>query len=193
MVQEKTLMVRMLFSSVAALLLGLTSLAFTNAQTGPTGPTGGGPTTTPVPAVTTGIAEADLLAVLRQMDPNVQTKKMDNGGIEYRLTVKIDGWSYTLRIESFANNIWLDAELGGPIADVQRIPSNLLANLLFANLKIGPTHFTFMKNNGNYQLNACRMVARTISTDGFRTEIEQFCKQVRETYPQWNAVIAASK
>jgi hypothetical protein len=183
-------MVRMLFSTVVAAIIGLTTIAFVNAQTGPvTAPPTNPPATQP-PATTppqAGMNDAEILAFLKTLDPNVQSAKLENG-TEYRLTVKADGWAYTLRLEVYGTNIWLDSELGAPISDITKVPSTVLAELLRANLKVGPTHFALMKVNNNLQLNACRQVLRPITADGLRAQIDQFCKDIKDTYPQWNAV-----
>ncbi len=188
-------MVRTLFSIVAVALISATTFAFANAQTGPvTPPPATNPTPTP-PAVNPvgGMSDAEMLDMLKQIDPNVKVGKLSNGGTEYRLMMKADGWGYSLRIEVYADNLWLDSELGSPIADVQRVPSNLLAELLIDNFKVGPTHFAFVKNNNGYQLNACRQVLRPVTAVGLRGQIDQFCKDIRTAYPEWNAVVNAAK
>jgi hypothetical protein len=188
-------MVRTLFSIVAVALISFTTFAFANAQTGPvTQPPVTNPINTP-PAINPigGMSDAEMLDMLKQIDPNVQVGKLSNGGTEYRLTMKADGWAYSVRLEVYGDNLWLDSELGGPIADMQRIPSTLLAELLRDNVKIGPTHFAFMKINSNYQLNACRQVMRPVTATGLRGHIDQFCKDIRTAYPEWSAVVNAAK
>ena len=175
---------------VAAVALASIAPAF--AQTGPTGP--GKPTnpvvnpTNPTPAVK-GMTEADLASFLRTLDPNLKVNTIKDG-TEYHLTIQRDGWNFQLRVTSFANEIWIDSKLGAPI-NAQQVQANLLAELLAANFTVGPTHFSFVKmKDGQMQLDLGRCVLRgPLTVDGLRGQINLFVKQVKDTYPTWNAVV----
>lgn len=184
-------MVRKFVPTVLSILVALASVAPSFAQTGPTG---GGPMIQPTPIVVSGLSETDLLNCLRGLDPNVKVTPIKDG-TSYYLTLRRDGWQYDLRISSFAGSIWLDSPLGAPIANVQSASPALLAQLLEANFKIGPTHFSLVKqNDGRMQLYLGRMLERgPLTADMLHNHIDGFCKQVRDMYPTWSAFLAAAK
>jgi hypothetical protein len=189
-------MVRKFVPTVLSILMALAAAVPSFAQTGPTG---GGQTgtiggTQPAPLAVIGIGEADLLNCLRGLDPNVKVTPIKDG-TSYTLTVRRDGWQYDLRVFSYAGCVWVDTLLGNPIANVQSLPAQHLAQLLKLTYDIGPSHFSLIQlNDGRMRLCLARMLERgPLTGAGLRNQIDFFCKQIRDTYPAWNAILAAAK
>ena len=154
------------------------------AQTGPTGPG-----TDPKPTTTTGMSEQSLEAAIRALDPNFKVSPTTDGkGKIYILKVARDGWTYDLKIESFQDVIWLNANLSGDLPSLQNLPAATLAELIKHQLQIGPMHFTFVKTSNGYKLNLCYMLNRQITVDGFNSCMNAFLKTIKDTYPTWSQI-----
>ena len=184
-------MTRAFAIAFATVLATLTGTCVALAQS--TGPSDQQPAP-PLAPVVSGLAEADLVNFLRGLDGNLQTKPIKDGTV-FHLTLRRDGWMYQLRVTSFAGSVWVDATLGEPLADVQKVPGQQLVQLLQSTFDIGPSHFCFAKlDNGKLQLYLCRYLERpNLTVDRLREQIDLFCGQVRNTYPAWNAVLTAVK
>jgi hypothetical protein len=154
------------------------------AQTGPTGPT-----TDPKPTTTTGLSEQDLEAAIKALDPNFKVYPTNDGkGKIYTLKIVRDGWTYDLKIESFEQVIWLNANLSGEIASLQNLPATALADLIKHQLQIGPMHFAFVKTQNGHRLNLCYQMGRQMSVDVFNNAMNTFLKSIKDTYPTWSQI-----
>jgi hypothetical protein len=186
-------MVRKLASALLSALVALAFAAGAQAQTGPAGQPGAvnqPGTVNPLPSLAmNGLSEADLLNVLRGLDPNVKEKPIKDG-TEYYLSVQRDGWKYDLKITAFAREIWVDTFLGQPIGSVQQVPALYLAQLLEANFD-SASFFGFIKQkDGKDQLVLSRLLDRcSLTVDRLNDVIKGFCEKVKTTYPTWNAII----
>ena len=111
-------------------------------------------------------------------------------GQAYNLSIVRDGWKYDLQIESFKNEIWLNALLGNLITNPQDVPPAVMADLLKANFKVGPTHFVLvpLTDNTGYRLNLCRLLDRRMTIESFNGYVSDFLKVVREQHPVWSQV-----
>ena len=187
-------MVRTLkFASVA--LLAALSLATLNAASAQTGPAGQMPAVSPgaqpgAPLMTVGLSEPELVNFLRSLDPNVRTEKIKNG-TSYHLKVERDGWRFLITVESLGSVVWLETNLGTPISNADQLPAASLSQLLHANFKIGPSHFAmFRLPDGRTQLSMARCIDRAgLTVTYLQAQLNQFCGQVRETYPTWNTIV----
>jgi hypothetical protein len=170
---------------VCALLLSALSLVgvgYVSAQTGPSTP----PTSTPTVS-TTALSEADLASYLRSLDSNLKVEQKDTATI-YRLSITHDGWKYDVQVESSKGNVWVVVNLG---KTPEQIKPEVLAGLLQANFKYGPTHFALLKLQSGYYLSAARSVDRTASLDLFKSHLAVVLKQIRESYPIWSQALEA--
>jgi hypothetical protein len=184
--------VRTLACAMLMAALSFAGLANVSAQTGPAGnPPPGPPSVNPSPSpspAAAGMTEADLANYLRSLDPNLTVSRNDKGVIFYRLTVRQpDGWSFTLRIESSKNSLWLDVILGKLPGDIEKMNPAVLAALLQANFKLGPTYFEFAKTKDGVWMNATRRLDRTVSLERAKAELEFLLKQVKESHAIWSA------
>jgi hypothetical protein len=184
----RNLFVRSFASMVAALCLSGAALA----QTGPSGPTvPPTPPTNPTVQPAGVLTEQQLEAALKALDPNYKTRPSDDGkGKVYTLTVTRDGWKYDLQIESFQNEIWVNAVLSSVISAPQNVSPGVMAELLKLNFQHGPAHFAFntMKDNSGVKLFLCRMLDRRMTAENFNGYVEGFLKVVKDTYPTWSQV-----
>jgi hypothetical protein len=192
-------MVRTFKFASAALLAALTLIVANTAwaQTGPAGqmPAPGKPgVQTGMPFAPVGLSEADLVNFLRSLDPNVQTRKINNGSA-YDLKIERDGWRFLLTVESLGSVVWVETNLGNPMSNADQLPPAVLSQLLQANFKIGPSHFAMQRlNDGRVLLSLARCIDRAgLTTAYLQGQINQFCGHVRETHPTWNAVLAAAR
>jgi hypothetical protein len=180
---------KMFAIALSTMLAALCLNGLAHAQTGPSGgqPGSGAPTVTPSGA----LSEQDLEAVIKSLDPSYKVRPSTDGqGKIYNFKITRDGWSYTMQIESFANEVWLNAELSGVISAPQSLPAGALAELLKSNFKVGPTHFAFcpMTDNSGFKLFLSRMLARQMSVDTFNAQLNDLLKVIRDTYPTWSQV-----
>jgi hypothetical protein len=181
-------MKRHLFSTALVAVFCMNGLAL--AQSGPAGT--GVPAGTP--AITTAqdnLSEQALEAALRALDPNLQiTPTKDGKGKLYDFKVSRDGWNYDLRVESYANGLWLNAKLSSLISAPQNLPPAVLAELLKLNFQVGPSHFAFMGQNDNsaFRLVLCRLLDRKMSGETFNAYINDFLKTVKDSYSVWSQV-----
>jgi hypothetical protein len=184
-------MIRKLIASTLLLaVVALAGGAGASAQTGPSVK----PPVIPPPVVAKGMSEADLLKGLRTLDPNVLVRKGIAGTL-YNLKVRNNGWLYDIQVEFYAGSIWVNVYLGAPVANMDKVPSSLLSQLLQYNIRFGPSHFAFLKQkDGRLQMFLCRNLERGPLTEaGLRKMIDAITKQARDSYPTWNAVLSAAK
>jgi hypothetical protein len=184
-------MKRNLFTIALSTIVSIFCLGgFAHGQTGPGGGQGSG---SPAPSVTpTGaLSEADLEAAIKALDPSYKVRPTaDNQGKVYNLKINRDGWTYAIQIESFASQIWINAELSGVITSPQNIPAGPMAELLKQNFNIGPAHFALvpMADKSGFKLFLCRMFGRYLTTESFNGNLNDFLKTVKDTYPVWSEV-----
>ena len=188
-------MMRKLFAiACSAMLAAICLIGAAKAQTGPAGPAGPGSPATPAiqPALPDGVlTEQSLEAALKALDPNYKVRPTSDGlGKVFNLKGVRDGWTYLLQIESFKNEIWLNAELSGVLSAPQNVSSSVMAELFKTNFKIGPTHFAFnqMSDNSGAKLFLCRFLDRRMTIENFNGHVIGFLKTVQETYPTWSQV-----
>lgn len=185
---------KFLFAVLTA-AVALSNLGFAAAQTGPSGPqTPPTPTIPATPAVN-GISETEVLNYLRTLDPNVKMEKIQNGKVtKFTLNLTRDGWRYELALLLNDNILEIQATLGNPIANIQSVPAQALAQLLQANLKMFSVFCLAPRDGGRLALILDYCVSRrSLTTTSLNNVLERFCKDVRDTYPTWNAVLSASK
>jgi hypothetical protein len=189
-----------LLSAVLSTAVALSSIGTVAAQTGPTGPQPGpggpqtGPGTPAAPVV--GISEADLLNFLRTLDPNVRGNKSPDGKATiYELKIQRNGWNFDLVVISRDGTIEVVAPLGSPIANVQSIPSPMLAELLALNWNVTPAQFSFIKQKDGRMLLvfSVALPRGTMTTAGLGNLIDAVCQVLQKTYPAWSAVTNAAR
>jgi hypothetical protein len=186
-------MIRLFTSAMMLSVLSLAGAGVASAQTGPSG--GSTPTVNPLvnpaPVPMTGISETELADYLRTLDPNLKVQKNDKGTTFYTVVIRRpDGWSYSLMVESQKGCIWLNMNLGKLPVAPEQIQASLLAGLLQANFKYGPTHFAFEKySNGGHGLTLSYCLDRMVSLDRVKGTLERLLAQVKESYPLWKPIV----
>ena len=178
-------------SALSSLLVAVCLGGVAHGQTGPSGPGGSTPTVTPT--VTAGpISEQALEAALKALDPNLKVEPTSNGqGKIYRLKIVRDGWNFNVMIASYSNCMWVNAEgLSPVIASPQSLPSSALVELLKANFKVGPWHFSFapMSDNSGVTLFLTRLIGRPNSAEEMNATLNDLIKTVRDTHPIWSQI-----
>lgn len=188
-------MVRKFVSALLSTLVALASVSAASAQTGPSGPItpslAGNASAAPAPAIGA-LTEEAIVAYLKTLDPNVQMQRLPNCN-QYELKFARDGWNYHLQVQVNPSAIWLLCHLGNAINESQAPPANLLFQLMQISDKMGPTYFSYEKFDNGYKLCLNRQVDRRISVERLKNELELFVKNIKESYPTWNAVITARK
>jgi hypothetical protein len=175
---KRNLYVPVLTAVVAAFCLALAA----HAQSGPG-------TEPPKTQPTNGLSEEALEAAIKALDPNYKVVPSQDGkGRIYTFKVMRDGWTFDMVIESYQNNIWINAKLSGVISNPQNIPAAALAELLKLQHRIGPMHFTLTKVENGYILNLSWNIGRGITPETFTTVIDYFLKTVKDNYPTWSQV-----
>lgn len=187
---------KILFAALTA-IVALSNLGYAAAQTGPTGPTGSpapsGPSAPPAAAVN-GISEMDLLNYLRTLDANVKMEKSQDGKKTcFEVNLNRDGWRFQLRLILSERGLEIYSPLT-TIANVQSVPASALGQLLQANWKMSPSFYLVPQNDGRVMLILHYGLSRSaVTTASLGNVINQFCNDLRQTYPAWSAVVNAGK